>query len=70
MKSFRATFIPRKWVNGEMKPDESKSRIVLVLKLGEDEEGFHAFFIDSDNTLKVASLNCFTNCQSIEWGER
>lgn len=74
MKPFRATYTPKKWVmrgkGGEYVFDESQARPVLVLALGQDTEGFHAFFLDADNSLKVSSLDSFTNCQSTEWGER
>jgi len=73
MKPFRATYTPKKWImkgrSGEYVPDESQARIVLVLTLSEDSESFHAFFIDTDNSLKADSLDRFTDCQSSEWRE-
>jgi len=72
MKPFRATYTPKTKLNPEThewEPDTDKSRIVLVVAIlsqGADELESVAF-IDSDNSLKSAYLDCFTDCQSTGW---
>lgn len=64
MKPFRATYTPQYGDERKNKP-----QTVLVIKVGVDEEGGWAIFIDEDNSLKLGSFRYFTNCQSSEWRE-
>ena len=81
MRPFRATYTPYKgracgkpgatYTVYDDDPDNARTvLIVAILMESEKDAAERAIFIDSDNSLKSAYLDRFTNCQSSEWGEQ
>jgi len=70
MKPFRATYTPKEYV--DKKANEAHARVVLIVAIlteGGEDSSERAVFIDSDNSLKSAYINRFTDCQ-MDWGDR